>query len=72
MAGEWVKSWHRWKNVYFTESNMAQKVDMRDEQMDGGSDGPMCRSKRNTETEETESWAVLRRREMMTLNQLLA
>lgn len=36
--------------------------------MDDGSDGPMCRSIRNAETK---SWAVLHRRDMMTLNQLL-
>lgn len=38
------KGRRRWKNVYFTESNMAQKVCMRDEQMNGGSRSPMCRS----------------------------
>lgn len=45
-----MKIWHRWKNVYFTQSNAAQKVCMRDEQMDGDSDSPMCRSIRKAET----------------------
>ncbi|WP_222707122.1 hypothetical protein, partial [Pantoea vagans] len=59
-------------NVYFTESNTAHKVCMRDRQRDGGSDSPLCskdgavkkyRDKRRR--------AALHRREMTTLNQLL-
>lgn len=45
MAEEMGRGRWRWKNVYFTERNTAQSVCMRNEQMDGGSDGPMCTSK---------------------------
>lgn len=63
-----VEEWRGWNNVYFTENNAAQKICMRDEDMDGGSRGPVFRRIRNAETK---SRAGLHRRDMMTLNQPL-